>query len=99
MRLPRRDEPGPDRAGPPTLDDALEAGSQRLRDDLRRTPVRRPQVVLNKPELHRSFDRPLPGSWVTGNSLVARYMGSKWGAEPDLDGGVLCLVTPLGAVH
>src|SRR5205823_6550036 len=36
---------------------------------------------------HRLFpqhDSPLPGSWVTGYSLVARYMGSKWGAEPDL---------------
>src|SRR2546430_8356013 len=59
MRLPRRDEPRPDRARPSTLDDALETRSQRLRDDLRRTPVRRPQVVLNKQSYTvRSFDSP-----------------------------------------
>ncbi|TWJ21172.1 mutator family transposase [Micromonospora endolithica] len=49
MRLPRRDEPGPDRAGPPAMDHALETRPERLRDGLRRTPDRRPKVTLNNP--------------------------------------------------
>jgi hypothetical protein len=48
VRLPRGDEPGPDRQGPRTLDHPLEARSQRLRGRLRRTPVRHPQVEPTK---------------------------------------------------
>src|SRR5262249_17918370 len=47
MRLPRRDEPRPDWAGPPALDDALETRVERLRHDLRRPSLSRPQVNLN----------------------------------------------------
>jgi len=44
VRLHGDHEPRPDRTGPTTLGDPLEARPQRLRHDLRRTPVRRPQV-------------------------------------------------------
>jgi hypothetical protein len=49
MRLPRRDEPGPHRPGPQTLDHPVEVRFERLRDHLRRTPLRRPQVTPSTP--------------------------------------------------
>jgi len=46
MRLPRADEPGPHRHRTETLDQPLEGRLERLRDHLRRTPVRRPYLDL-----------------------------------------------------
>ena len=43
--LPGRDEPGPHRPGSPAMDHAVETRAERLRNRLRRTPHRSPQVA------------------------------------------------------
>src|SRR5664279_1151859 len=44
MPLPRADEPGPHRHRTETMDQPLEGRVERIRDHLRRTPVRRPYL-------------------------------------------------------
>ncbi len=56
MRLPRCDEPGPDRPRQMPVDHAVETSPQRLRHRFRRTHIRRPQVNINQPRAHRSLD-------------------------------------------
>lgn len=53
VRLPRDHEPGPHRHGTTTLVQPMESRPQRLRNHLRRTPVRRTEVTHHKIQLHR----------------------------------------------
>jgi len=54
MPLPDHDEFGPYRAWPQTLVQPVEGRVERLRDHLRRTPVRRPKLTNHKrDQLHR----------------------------------------------
>src|SRR5262245_29486650 len=73
MRLPRGDEPRPARPGPPAMDHAHATRSERLRDELRGTPVRMPKVVNdNQRYTVRLFDRP-------PISIVLGFWDSHWG--------------------
>jgi hypothetical protein len=53
VRLPRGHEPGPHRHGPQTLVQPMEESIERIRDHLRRTPVRRQEVNTHTIQLHR----------------------------------------------
>jgi hypothetical protein len=48
MRLPGDHEPGPHRERPTTVVQPVEGSPERIRDHLRRTPIRRPEVTQNK---------------------------------------------------
>ncbi len=62
MHLPRRQIARPERHRPGTLDEPLEARTQRLRHHLRRPPLLRPTIpstTMNPPDqLHQRSDRP-----------------------------------------
>jgi len=49
MRVLGHHEPGPERHHPQALVQPLEGRTERLRDHLRRTPVRRPKAMRNQP--------------------------------------------------